>query len=71
VVREPRAVLTDFGTHLPAEQEVRVWDSSAEVRYMVLPEQPKGWESLSEAQVISKITRDSMIGVEVLAEVAE
>jgi len=71
VVREPRAVLTDFGTHLPAEQEVRVWDSSAEVRYMVLPVQPKGWEALSEDELVNKITRDSMIGVEVLAEVAE
>ena len=68
VVREPRAVLTDFGTHLPAEQEVRVWDSSAEVRYMVLPVQPKGWETLSEDELVNKITRDSMIGVEVLAE---
>ena len=68
VVREPRAVLTDFGTHLPAEQEVRVWDSSAEVRYMVLPVQPKGWEALSEDELVNKITRDSMIGVEVLAE---
>tara|TARA_B100000768_G_C11084273_1_gene292184 strand:+ start:115 stop:309 length:195 start_codon:yes stop_codon:yes gene_type:complete len=64
-------VLTDFGTHLPAEQEVRVWDSSAEVRYMVLPVQPKGWETLSEGELVNKITRDSMIGVEVLAEVAE
>ena len=70
VVREPRAVLTDFGTHLPAEQEVRVWDSSAEVRYMVLPVQPKGWEALSEDELVNKITRDSMIGVEVLAEMA-
>ncbi|MDB2646643.1 nitrile hydratase subunit alpha [Pseudomonadales bacterium] len=68
VVREPRAVLTDFGTHLPAEQEVRVWDSSAEVRYMVLPVQPKGWETLSEDELVNKITRDSMIGVEVLVE---
>ena len=68
VVREPRAVLTDFGTHLPAEQEVRVWDSSAEVRYMVLPVQPKGWEALSEDELVNKITRDSMIGAEVLAE---
>ena len=64
-------MLTDFGTHLPAEQEVRVWDSSAEVRYMVLPVQPKGWETLSEDELVNKITRDSMIGVEVLAEVAE
>jgi nitrile hydratase len=70
VVREPRAVLTDFGTHLPAEQEVRVWDSSAEVRYMVLPVQPKGWDALSEDELVNKITRDSMIGVEVLTEMA-
>ena len=70
VVREPRDVLADFGTHLPAEQEVRVWDSSAEVRYMVLPVQPKGWETLSEDELIVKVTRDSMIGVEVLAGTA-
>ena len=68
VVREPRAVLTHFGTYLPADQEVRVWDSSAEVRYMVLPVQPKSWERLSEDELVNKITRDSMIGVEVLAE---
>ena len=71
VVREPRSVLTEFGTHLPAEQEVRVWDSSAELRYMVLPAQPQGWEVFSEDDLIHRITRDSMIGVEVLTEAAE
>ena len=63
-------MLADFGTHLPAEQEVRVWDSSAEVRYMVLPVQPKEWETLSEDELIVKVTRDIMIGVEVLAGTA-
>lgn len=66
VVREPRAVLAEFGTELAAEQRVRVWDSSAEVRYMVLPQMPPAWQGLSEAELAEQVTRDSMIGVEVL-----
>jgi nitrile hydratase len=67
VVREPRSVLKDFGTLIPPEQNIKVWDSSAEIRYLVLPERPQGWEGFSEDELVSKITRDSMIGVEVLA----
>ena len=63
VVREPRAVLHEFGLDLPDSVEVRVWDSNSEVRYMVLPEQPAGTEALSEAELVPLITRDAMIGV--------
>ena len=66
VVREPRKVLQEFGTQLPASQSVRVWDSSAEVRYMVLPQMPSSWAGLSEALLTERVTRDSMIGVEIL-----
>jgi nitrile hydratase len=61
-VREPRAVLAEFGVTLPAETEVRVWDSTAEVRYLVLPMQPTGTDGMSEAQLAELVTRDSMIG---------
>ena len=64
VVREPRSVLKEFGTELEADMEVRVWDSSAEVRYMVLPSEPVAWRELPEKTVVEQITRDSMIGVE-------
>ena len=63
-VREPRALLTDFGVQLAAGVELRVWDSSAEVRYMVLPEPPKGALPADEAQLAALVSRDSMIGVE-------
>ena len=66
VVREPRAVLAEFGTVLADDKRVRVWDSSAEVRYMVLPEMPQTWSGLSEQALAEKVTRDSMIGVEQL-----
>ena len=61
-VKEPRAVLADFGVELPAETEIRVWDSTAETRYMVVPMRPPGTEGWSEAQLAALITRDSMIG---------
>jgi nitrile hydratase len=61
-VREPRAVLAEFGVTLPEGRQVRVWDSTAEVRYLVLPERPPGTEGLSEAQLAELVTRDSMIG---------
>ncbi len=67
VVREPRAVLAEFGTDLPEQTQVRVWDSSAEVRYMVLPAMPADWAGLADDALAEKVTRDSMIGVEVLA----
>lgn len=66
VVREPRAVLAEFGTVLPEGKQVAVWDSSAEVRYMVLPQMPGAWAGLSEEELASRVSRDSMIGVEVL-----
>ena len=66
VVREPRAVLAEFGTVLADDKRVRVWDSSSEVRYMVLPEMPAAWNGLSASALAEKITRDSMIGVEQL-----
>jgi nitrile hydratase subunit alpha len=61
-VMEPRSVLADFGVTLPADKEIRVWDSTAELRYLVLPERPAGSEGLSEAQLAGLVTRDSMIG---------
>ena len=63
MVREPRAVLAEFGTTVPDGVEVAVWDSSAEVRYLVLPERPRGTEGWSEEQLSEIVTRDSMIGV--------
>jgi nitrile hydratase len=63
VVREPRAVLSEMGLELPEAVEVRVWDSSAEIRYLVLPERPGGTEGWDEAQLVPLVTRDSMIGV--------
>ncbi len=63
VVVEPREVLKEFGTTLPDDVEVRVWDSSAEIRYLVIPERPEGTENLSEDELAEIIERDSMIGV--------
>jgi len=63
VVREPRAVLREFGLELPEATEIRVWDSTSEVRYLVLPERPAGTEHLSEAELVPLVTRDAMIGV--------
>ena len=62
-VVEPRKVLAEFGVELPDRVEVRVWDSSAEIRYMVLPLRPEGTERLSEAELAALVTRDAMIGV--------
>ncbi len=67
VVIEPRAVLAEFGTELDDDVEVRVWDSSAEMRYMVLPQRPPGTEGMSEAALAGIVTRDAMIGVPRLA----
>ncbi|MCF8467594.1 MAG: nitrile hydratase subunit alpha [Sneathiella sp.] len=63
VVREPRKVLEEFGTKLPAGTEVRVWDSTAETRYLVVPKRPEGTEGLSEDELTQLVSRDSMIGV--------
>ena len=65
-VREPRVVLREFGVDLPESVEIRIWDSSAELRYLVLPERPAGTEKLSEAELAGLVTRDSMIGVAVV-----
>ena len=61
-VKDPRGVLADFGVTLPKETEIRVWDSTAETRFIVLPMRPAGTESLTEAQLAELVTRDSMIG---------
>jgi len=63
IVREPRAVLHEFGLELPESVEIRVWDSSAEIRYMVLPERPAATEEMTEAELAPLVTRDSLIGV--------
>jgi nitrile hydratase len=62
-VIEPREVLREFGTEVSEDREVRVWDSSSELRYMVLPERPPGAEHMSEEELRALITRDSLIGV--------
>jgi len=61
-VKNPRGVLADFGVQLPASVSIRVWDSTAEVRYLVVPQRPKGSDGLSEEQLADLVTRDSMIG---------
>jgi nitrile hydratase len=63
VVREPRAVLGEMGLELDPRVEIRVWDSSAEVRYLVLPERPAGTDSLDADALAALVTRDAMIGV--------
>jgi len=62
-VSDPRGVLADFGLKLKPEVEVRVWDSSAEIRYLVIPQRPKGTEKMSEDELVAIVTRDSMVGV--------
>jgi nitrile hydratase len=62
-VIDPRGVLREFGLNLPHDVEVRVWDSTAELRYMVLPERPPGTEGMSEEQLAELVTRDAMVGV--------
>jgi nitrile hydratase subunit alpha len=61
-VMDPRGVLKDFGVALPAETEIRVWDSTAEIRYLVVPRRPAGTEGWSEEKLAELVTRDSMIG---------
>jgi nitrile hydratase len=62
VVADPRGVLEEFGVTLPDETEIRVWDSTAEVRYLVIPRRPEGSDGLDEAALADLVTRDSMIG---------
>ncbi len=66
IVREPRVLLAEMGLRLDDEVEIRVWDSSAEVRYLVLPMQPEGTDDLTQEALAERVSRDSMIGVEVL-----
>jgi nitrile hydratase len=61
-VNDPRGVLTDFGVKLPADTNIRVWDSTAETRFIVLPMRPAGTAGWSEEKLASLVTRDSMIG---------
>jgi nitrile hydratase len=61
-VKDPRGVLEEFGVELPPTMQIRIWDSTAEVRYLVLPQRPVGAEHLSERELASLVTRDSMIG---------
>lgn len=62
-VSDPRSVLKEFGTELPETVEVQTWDTTAELRYLVLPERPPGTENMTEEQLAGLVTRDSMIGV--------
>jgi len=62
-VIDPRGVLREFGLELPKDVEVRVWDSTAELRYLVLPERPAGSENLTEDELAALVTRDAMVGV--------
>ena len=62
-VIDPRGVLSEMGVEVPADTEVRVWDSTAEIRYLVLPERPAGTETMTEDELAALVTRDSMIGV--------
>ncbi len=61
-VMEPRVVLSEFGVSVPDDKDVRVWDSTAEIRYLVIPERPAGTDALNEMQLAELVTRDSMIG---------
>jgi nitrile hydratase subunit alpha len=65
-VRDPRGLLKEFGLEIPAQVEVRVWDSSAEQRYIVIPQRPAGTQGLSEAQLAELVTRDSMVGTAII-----
>lgn len=70
VVRHPREVLAEFGVTLPAGVEIRVWDSSSEARYLVLPRRPSGTDDLSEAELALLVTRDAMVGTGLAGSVA-
>ncbi len=67
VVREPRAVLSEMGLDLPEQTEICVWDSTAEVRYLILPERPAGTDDLDEAALATLVQRDAMVGTAVVA----
>ena len=62
-VADPRGVLADFGVTLSKDTEIRIWDSTAEIRYLVLPERPEGTEQMTEVELAALVTRDAMVGV--------
>jgi nitrile hydratase len=64
VVREPRKVLSEFGLHLDQDVDIRVWDSTADYRYLVIPQRPKGTELMSEPDLASLVTRNCLIGTD-------
>ena len=66
-VKDPRGVLAELGVGIPADKEVRVWDSNADTRYLVLPERPAGTDGLGEAELAHLVTRDAMIGAALIA----
>ena len=68
VVQDPRGVLAEFGTTIAEDTEIRVWDSTSEMRYLVIPERPAGTDGWTEEQLADIVTRNSMVGVEVIAE---
>jgi len=70
-VIDPRGVLAEFGVSLPEDTEIRVWDSTAEIRYLVIPRRPDGTESLSEDELAALVTRNSMIGTDDLSDAAK
>lgn len=63
-MRDPRGVLAEFGVDIAADVEVRVWDSTAELRYLVIPQRPAGTDDMSEAELAGLVTRNSMIGTD-------
>jgi nitrile hydratase subunit alpha len=65
-VAEPRAVLSEFGVELPPETEIRVWDSTSEVRYLVVPRRPEGTDAAGEEELAAMVTRDGMVGTALL-----
>jgi nitrile hydratase len=65
-VRDPRGLLKEFGLEIPLEKEVRVWDSSAEQRYIVIPQRPAGTDRMSEDELAELVTRDSMVGTAIV-----
>jgi nitrile hydratase len=69
-VREPRAVLSEFGVSVPADKEVRVWDSSAQIRWFVIPERPANTDHLSEEQLAALVTPEAMMGVALVSATA-
>lgn len=70
-VIDPRGVLREFGTSIGEDVEIRVWDSTAELRYLVIPERPAGTESLSEEELAALVTRDAMVGVSKISPAVE